>query len=567
MEQVTVRMNEWFFTQALVGYKKILEDYGEKVKTTHDGVIIEKRHLEIMTDAFFDYYLKQYSVAAREARILGLLHSKFKKGEATVKSELNRRINDTKKKVEKYFKETPAGSRLVELADLYRSEKNHIDEMDKWIQEYLEMLHTTEIDHKLTANFFKNVILYPYFGQVSFLNVSHNSKSINEQKAIFHKDIVEPILEEWKLYSALEQNDEKEVLKVLDSTPHKLLNPFKRAFRKKTAPEMKEYLQQDVHKCSFTDFPIALLSFEEGIFSPLALSMKNAINMTWNSNGKNILPLCSLARLLIFCSQAGATMSQGKSIFVFYGGSFDEIYQTNQFYSDLKNPNKTFDEIVFDLVREQKVKADYSKNHYMIYEYESDYQAKKTLLDYMVMTPNLVKLFSENGDLFNHVHYTNKSAMIRSLLHGQDTKHLITNVLRDKIKNAYSPFEVIRMTQVRHLNQLYSEGDLNVDSSQHKRYVWALVKSAEQVKYHIGEKKAQGIAYRLLNAVRSNNKNTFMDTVMRTYISCDQQMPGLLLEALHEDKMDFATVGNAWIAGLVSKPNDFKEGEEKDEQK
>lgn len=97
-----------------------------------------------------------------------------------------------------------------------------------------------------------------------------------------------------------------------------------------------------------------------------------------------------------------------------------------------------------------------------------------------------------------------------------------------------------------------------MDRSSEKKRVWALVKSAEEVRRKIGAKKAQGIAYRLLNSVRSNDKNTFMDTVMRVYISSDLEMPGLLLEALHEEKMDFATVGNAWIAGLISKIDEGK---------
>lgn len=563
MEQLPVRMGEWFFTQGLIGYKKILENYGVKVQTTHDGIIVEKRHLEIMADAFFDYYLKVYSVAAREERHLRRLHSQFKNGETSAKKDLNQRINETKKKVEKYFLDTMEGARFIETADRYRKEKKYHGELDLLIDQLIESLSAEAIDQKLTANFFKNAILKSYFGQVSFLNVSKNTLSIDEQKAVFYRDFIEPILVEWALIDALNKDDEDAVIKVLKETDNRLFSPIKSAFKKKNIKEMKDYIHQEVHKCSFTDFPIALHSFEEGIFTPLALSLKN-VNITWDVKG-TFLPLCSLARLLIFCSQAGATRSQGKSVFVYYGGTFDDLYQTNQFFADMKNPNKTFDEIVFDLVREQKLKADYLRNHYMIFEYASDYDAKKTDLDYMVMTPFVMKLFSEHGDLFKQIHPINRSVFIRNLLQNYDTKHFILNVLRDKIKNAYSPLEVIRMTQIRHLNQLFAKGESDVDTSHQKRYVWALVKSAEEVRRKIGDKKAQGIAYRLLNAVRSHNKNTFMDTVMRTYISCDLQMPGLLLEALHENKMDFATVGNAWIAGLVSKPNDIKEGENTDE--
>lgn len=565
MEKMTVRMGEWFFTQALAGYKKILESYGVNVETVPDGIIVEKRHLELLPEAFFAYYLKQYSVASREERIIRGLHKKWKEGDSSVKTELNRRINDIKKKTEKYFSKTKEGARLIELAEAYRKEKKYSEETDQWIDGFLELLKTEEIDHKLTANFFKTVHLNPYFGQVSFLNVSKNSLSLEEQKETFFKDFVLPVLEEWEFYEALEKGDRDEVLNIVGKSANSL-SSLKRPFRKKTLEEMKAYIEREVHKCSFTDFPIALHSFDEGIFVPLALSIGNAINMTWDSNGKELLPLCSLARLLIFCSQAGATMSQGKSVFVYYGGTFDEIYQTNQFYARIKSENRTFDEIVFDLVREQKLRADYTKNHYMIYEYTSDYQSKRTLLNYMVMTPSLVRLFSDHANLFEKIHHTNKSGMVRLLLQGIDPKHFITEVLRGKVKNSYPSFEVVQMTIIRHLNQIYAKGDFEVDSNLEKRYVWALVKSAEQVKHKIGnDKKAQGIAYRLLNAVRSNDKNTFMDTVMRTYISCDLEIPGILLEALHENKLDFATVGNAWIAGLISKANERNGGEDLNE--
>ena len=564
MEQLSVGMGEWFFTQGLIGYKTILENYGVKVKTTYDGIIVEKQHLEIMADAFFDYYLKVYSVASREERYLRRLHHQFKNGETTVKKDLNQRINETKKKVEKYFSDTEEGLQFIEAANRYRQEKKYDEKLDPLLDQLIESLSTKQIDEKLTANFFKTTILRSYFGQVSFLNVSKNALTLEEQKAVFYKDFIEPVLVEWALMDAIEKEDAEEVHKVLNGTNHKIFNSIKSAFKKKTVKEMKDFIQQKVHHCTFTEFPIALHSFEEGIFTPLALSLKN-VNVTWEAQ-KTFLPLCSLARLLIFCSQAGATRSQNKSVFIYYGGTFDALYQTNQFYADMKNPNKTFDEIVFNLVREQKLKADYlTKNHYMIFEFTSDYDSKKTILDYMVMTPFLMKLFSEHGDLFQQIHPINRGTFIKYLLQNIDPKHFILNVLRNKIKKGYSALEVIRMIQIRHLNLLLAKGEEKVESAQQKRYVWALVKSAEEVRRKIGDKKAQGIAYRLLNAVRSHNKNTFMDTVMRTYISCDLQMPGILLEALHEEKMDFATVGNAWIAGLVSKPNEIKEGEKTDE--
>lgn len=557
MIEMRVRQNEWFFAQGLVGYKNVLEEFVETVKTTYDGIIVEKEHLEILPEALFSYYLKNYSSANRNEGKLRRLHKQFREGEKSAKNEINRELNELKKSILRYFKETDEGRKIGELADRYREEKKHHPEMDEWIDEFIQLLYTKEIDEKLTSNFFKAVLLTPFYGQVSFLNVTHTNKSIEEQKDIFYKDFIYPVVEEMRLVNAIKQRDELELEKVLSETTYDKFNSFKRKFKKMSFDEMEQYIEKNVHHCSLTEFPLAFYNFEEAVFSPLSLSLNNARNMSWNANSKEYIPISSMARLLMFFAQAGGTDSQGKSTFIFFGGPFDEIYQVNKSYGDLKSRQKTFDEIIFDLVREQKVKAKYLQDQYMIYEYESDYKSKKTLLDYMIMTQDLIKLFSEESELFEPIHHSNKVKLIKMLLHRIDSKHFIMDELRERIRKNYPVFDVIRMVQIRHLHKRIKE-ERTVDRSSEKKRVWALVKSAEEVRRKIGAKKAQGIAYRLLNSVRSNDKNTFMDTVMRVYISSDLEMPGLLLEALHEEKMDFATVGNAWIAGLISKIDEGK---------
>lgn len=563
MEEIRVRLNEWFLTQALVGYKNILEEFGEKVRTTYDGIIIEKKHLDIIPDAYFSYYLKHYSVAARNERKLRRLHKQFVDGENSVKKDINRELNDIKKSIHRYFSDTAQGKRIEELVDNYRSEKKYHPKLDDWISEFIELIYTKEIDEKLTSNFFKAVVLNPFYGQVSFLNVLNNAKTIQEQKKIFYYDFVYPVIEELRFIQALHNNDKNEIDKILTETSYTHFNSYKRKFKKMSIDEIKKYINDNVHRCSLTEFPLAFYNFEEAIFSPLSLSLKNARNMSWNANANEHIPISSLARLLIFFSQAGGTDTQGKSTFIFFGGSFDEIYQVNKSYGDLKSHQKTFDEIIFDLVREQKVKAKYLEDRYIIYEYESDYKSKRTILDYMIMTPDLIRLFSEESKLFDPIYHVSKTRIIKLLLHRMDIRHFINEELRERIKKNYPIIDIIRMIQIRHLHKLLKE-EKTVDNTAEKKRIWALVKSAEEVRKKIGVKKAQGIAYRLLNSVRSNDKNTFMDTVMRVYISTDLEMPGLLLEALHEEKMDFATVGNAWVSGLISKSGDEK-GEDNNE--
>ncbi|SFA87700.1 CRISPR-associated protein Cst1 [Lentibacillus halodurans] len=563
MNEVDVSMNEWSLTQGMVGYKRIMESYGVNVPITDDGINIKKEQLKILPDAFFYYFLEKYSVAKRHEKVLRSWHNHWKNGGKKYKSELNKRLKEIDTKIGKYFKEHKSGRSVIDNVKRYRSEKAYKEEMDEWLNDIIEGIHTKEIDEKLTCNWFKAVYFQPYFGQPSFLNVTKNSLTVHEQKELFSNDYVKPVLDEWDFLSLLEQGEHDKCLELLTETNNKHpLSSLKQTFKKKSTQEIEQYIDEEILKCSLTDFPLGLFSFEESVFSPLALSLGNSLNITWNSEGENFFPISALAKLLLFCAPAGATVSNGKSVFVQFDGSFDQVYHANEHYYTESDREMSFDEVVFDLVSEQKLRTDMLKKNYLILEYESDYQAKKTLLDYMILTPNLIHLFEKHSKLFGNLFYKNRITFIKYLLKNIDTKGFIFETLRDKIKSNYPPLEVMFMTILRHYNQFYLREGVNyMDPEKQQKYIWVLYKSAENVRNKIGLKKAQGIAYRLLNSVQAGNRNTFMDTVMRVYISSDLEMPSLLLEALHENNMDFETVANAWITGLISKPKE--EGEVK----
>ncbi|MFA1821705.1 Cas8a1 family CRISPR/Cas system-associated protein [Virgibacillus oceani] len=552
-----ISMNEWAFTQGMIGYRRILQYYDVDVPTTSDGIVVTKEHLQLLPEAYFQYFLDKYSVAKRHEALLWSWHAKWRKGDKKFKKELNSRLKDIETKVGKYFTDNEAGERILENIKLYRAEKDYSEKLDKYVEEIIHDVKTKEIDEKLTCNTFKAVYLSPYFGQVSFLNVTKNASSVEEQKSIFKQDFIQPVLDEWEFLRYLDEENKEACLDFLQDSPHKLLTSLKTPFKKKDSEAMKQYINEKILKCSLTDFPLGLYSFEESIFSPLALSIKNSLNSTWNSEGKNFFPISAIAKLILFCAPAGATINNKKSIFVQFDGTFEEIYHANEHYNTESDRDTSFDEVVFDLVREQKLRSNWKRDNYVILEYESDYSSKKTILDYMILTPNLIKLFQNHDKLLDYLNYYNKVPFIKLLLKNIDTKVFTFNLLREKIKNEYSSLEVMFMTLLRHYNQFYlKEAAYQMDSEKQQSYIWVLYKSAGNVRSKIGLKKAQGIAYRLLNAVQAGNKNTFMDTVMRVYVSSEIEMPSLLLEALHENKMDFETVANAWVAGLISKPNE-----------
>lgn len=74
--------------------------------------------------------------------------------------------------------------------------------------------------------------------------------------------------------------------------------------------------------------------------------------------------------------------------------------------------------------------------------------------------------------------------------------------------------------------------------------------------------KLSGISYRLLNALKVNDTDAFMDTVLNCYLYVKKSVPPILLEVLKDDD-SFKTIGYAFISGLIEgKENNIQNKEE-----
>lgn len=63
--------------------------------------------------------------------------------------------------------------------------------------------------------------------------------------------------------------------------------------------------------------------------------------------------------------------------------------------------------------------------------------------------------------------------------------------------------------------------------------------------------KLSGISYRLLNALKVNDKDMFMDTILNCYLYVKKSVPPVLLEILKDEEDVFKTVGYAFVSGLI----------------
>ncbi|MGG1215856.1 type I-B CRISPR-associated protein Cas8b1/Cst1 [Priestia endophytica] len=569
-EVIPIAADEWIIAQGLVGYYRILKNAGIKVRLTDEGLLFDPEQLNNFEHYYFQFFLERYSVAKRDERVIRREFFKFKQASELDSKQAKGKIKAAKKglddrikltaldKVEKKFAATTATNRLVEAAKMIRNQKTYVVEMDKWIENYIAALGELEINHKLTLNYFKAKVLGPYFGQVSILNVLNNSKTLKEQKAIFCKDYIDPLLADLELQKVMVQaTSEQEILRYLESSVHEKAKDLKKRFKEMPMDQIKEYVSTNINHCSFFETQWAFDQYSESHFSPLSMSAPKALNFYWGANSTLTTPISKLAKLILFCAPAGASIVGDKSLFVQLEGRFEQLIHANDIYEIGRNKEKAFDEILFDLVTEQRTKAQQVAQSYLILEYSSDYNAKKTDLQYLHLTPGLCKLFDStiHQRWFQRLNYRLRSQLVRSFLLYQDPKALIHAHLRMKLKEDYAANEMIYACLLRHYFLLFTkkgEKIMATDLEIGRKRIWSAFYAGLEMKKKLDEGKARSIAYRLLNAVRANDKKMFLDTTMRMYMSLQEPLPSVIMNVLDESKIDFPSVADSFIAGLIS---------------
>lgn len=68
--------------------------------------------------------------------------------------------------------------------------------------------------------------------------------------------------------------------------------------------------------------------------------------------------------------------------------------------------------------------------------------------------------------------------------------------------------------------------------------------------------KLPGISYRILNALKTGNRNMFMDVVLNCYLYVGEKVPSVITEVLKDEDEIFSTIGYAFVSGLIEGKKD-----------
>lgn len=605
--KLRVYQGDWFLNMGIVGFMTILE----KADKLYDGVIIKDNYLEFdskllqdFSGYYFQYFIDEYRISNRLKGTLQNYKGVIKKNPDKIKEYL-KRVKDTVKhqadKVKKFDKENY--EILKTNMDLLGKIKNYeqFEDIEKYMDDILEIFKKQHIDEKLTLNLYKYVVGDNYFGQVSFFNVSKSAYDLEGLKKVMYNDYLLSIVSYGELIDAIESDDiervKKEVSEKLDFFKEEVESKnlsknsikniekiykevFKYINKKKGIKEIKEYIES-LSTCKMCgDYSGIVSNYTESNFAPLAVSAANSTNLYWNMD--TTFEICDICKLMLFCTPAGATivnkryLTNEENEFYSYlnvDTSLKELYEKNQSLRVQRDKENPFSETILDIAEENQKKSEWQLQNILFVEFKGSIEAKKSKLNYFDMPVYLAKFISKQYKLIKFIYDINlKNSVMDYLLNEKDLKSLIFLKLRDYldeesrgiIKSNRNTIDVFKTVKIRALLQVYKKGGNDMNKKVLHFRLDEIRKMGLQVREKYNErkegKKIASIGYRLLNLIKSGNKVDFMNDFFKIIVGFELIVPKSVINVMSERDFDFETFGYAFISGLLGEEDEDKKG-------
>ncbi len=600
-----IYLSDWFYNAGIVGFYRIFKNK-EKLVIKDNYIEFDTKDLSNFADEYFEYFFNQYNVAERTmqrvANNLKIISQNLTK-EPSNKEDENR-IKEAIKTQKTYFKNTIKGqlNKIKKFdEDTYETisnamnkideikDKEQVQELDEIYKVIKENLEKTNINQKLTMNFFKSILSNSYFGQPSFLNVVKSALPYEEQKKVMYKDYISNIIEMDFIKDILSNKyglDEiKEIINKKDQSllTNQIIKVYQNIQKKKDLKQIQEYLKDKaLSDCSMCNSEEILSSqYSEGNFIPLAVSSDNMSNFFWNQNVN--LQICDICKLVLFCIPAGVTSiiktvkdngeykEQNVYSFVNYDTNITELIKTNNNFRDRSKKEKTnynpYAEIILDIVDQNKQISNWQLENIFVVEFDAEYRAFSRM-EYFNITRPVAEFFTKYaiGSLNKIKDYKYRVQVVDYILKNKDIKVIINNRIRDNFTNDIkNNIDSYYATKARMDINLLKKGDKNMeDIEKNNKKLGAIynigIATREKFKQKNIENKLDGYIYKMLNCIKQGNKNDFMDIIIRLHISIEESISPIFIESMKEGDLAFEDIGHSYLAGLAS--NRYEKNEE-----
>ena len=362
----------------------------------------------------------------------------------------------------------------------------------------------------------------------------------------------------WDSVSFLNKNDAKK--------------DMKEVHYKKFEQPFKEYISSTSNRMFLCEECGDLISTKEkcsySYLKGTAADIKKKKNDFWNYEVNSwVCPKCAF---LFSFMPLGFTKYHLHYIFINVSGNIDGLIKVNSMDAKIDHDDwkKQKQGMLLSLVAKESralrnievIEAGVFDNRYRIQliRKESLEIMKDNLQNLAsLLTQSRIEINNENVNLYNEV--------INNIIHLRDSYLLIYQVLKKQISSNQSVWPAWILSKIQFkISLMRKDSDhkmTNKDLDNMNYLGQQLQKAIFDSKKTDDRKVLHSLSYKLLNAVRIGDVDTFTNIVLRTCASYEAPVPVLLMKAIKNHE-DFADLAYAYIIGLeyTKKDDEKKEG-------
>ncbi|MDU5082958.1 type I-B CRISPR-associated protein Cas8b1/Cst1 [uncultured Tissierella sp.] len=541
-EKIRLCMEDWLYNSGLVGFYNILKHADDDVVIKQNYIEFEFDNLVEFEEKYFNYFMDRYRDIFSLNKIISF---------------------------EKF---------------ILHHEENNFEEFDEKSLEFTNRYITDVAKKQIKSNSYKSA--YELIeSSINVLELEKNLKTINIKKKQDIKDILSEIKDMFNLlkqiirYMKLEQSQKYIGAKNAMYTIIKngwngvcFLNPqtkekdmyidYKEYFIDPTI----EYLNTDKSKFKYSCFSCARsmkdFSNDLSFLNSTGFDVSRKSSHVWDF--QNDIAVCPICKLIYSCVPAGITYLYDKGIYINDNSSMkNAIDINNKIYMEIykqndENKKLTYRALVESINKEYNDKVKYELADIQLVRYEDEKYR------FNILSKNSLKVIKDSEEDLNklincgfkeiNTYFNIYELVIDRLLNSQNMFTLVQKMLHYKLSQPkdshYNSFHVIRILGI---NTRFLKGVGCM-----KGIYRDIVKEGNDAGEKLREKyrskgavdKLGGISYRLLNSLKTNNKDSFMDTLLNCYLYVKSSVPEVFLDAL-KDEERLKTIGYAFVAGLI----------------
>lgn len=544
---IHVELGDWLYNAGIVGLLNILLlDSENNIETDANIEVVEGNLVKINLKAFNNFstnYLKtasnQYGRLSDLIKAIKEIHRKTANPSSLKDDQKDRIINEFKRKW------IQTGLERYELPTEFN--EDNFENLKFLLEKIIEKLKKLE----------KDVETFEKDAKTLLSNLGAWTPQSQRKSGFLHSNNVRTLIavKNMKSYIATIQNKEFEIEKNIETYGRG------KNKRKLKCIRCNHYYAQKK------------ASFNTGIVAFAGLNADN-INYLWGF--KKDLPLCSICQLVYLCAFAGFTKSTEKTKFFFVNddSSIENLWKENRLLKHVLE-NDIHENILVNyfyelLVNELGEKSKYALQNISIMETNLEKEVMPKVLSLHVSRnqAHFIKTYQKQLKWLASKYYKIKNdrtnilhEFLKLILEKKLNFRMVNRLIRyylqssEKSKSfvfaSYSPSNIQQLVV---LTAIYFKTIKQKSINMKNKHIWYIYTLGNDLKSEFqkrdAENKIHSIAYRLLNAVRANDRNTFLNVLLRLYIGYGKEVPKNLVNTL-ESKEQFQIIGHSYINGLL----------------